>query len=131
MAIEWQDRYKVGDAEIDAQHQEMFSRVNTLLAATGKTGMTLAAKNLADCVREHFLYEEAVMRSMAYPELNAHVRQHRTLMSKLNAVAQLIADYSFEMPNFEAFLSAWLINHMQTLDAQLAVYVKAAKKKKK
>lgn len=119
MAIEWRDSYNLGDAEINAQHQAMFALVNTLLAATEKSHLAEAAVNLFKHTRDHFTHEEAIMRSTDYPGLQAHVEQHNTLLAKLDNASELIANYSLNMANLESFLAAWLIKHMETLDASL------------
>lgn len=123
MAIEWQDRYGLGDAEIDAQHQTLFALVNELLSATEKSHLTGAVANLLKHTRDHFAHEEMVMRSTNYPGLQTHVEQHNTLLSKLGNASELIANYSLTMANLESFLSAWLLNHMETLDAPLVSYI--------
>lgn len=119
MAIEWQDSYQLGDAEIDAQHQTMFCLVNTLLAATEKSSLAEAAAHLFKHTREHFAHEETLMLRMNYPDMKAHVEQHNTLLSKLENVLEIIASYTLDMASFESFLSAWVLNHIETLDAQL------------
>lgn len=124
MAIEWQDSYQLGDAEMDAQHQLLFGLVNTLLAATEKSSLAEALANLFSHTRAHFTHEENSMRLLAYPGMNAHVEQHNTLMSKLTNVAELLDDYSLDMANLESFLSAWLYNHIETLDKQLVSFIR-------
>ena len=119
MAIEWQDSYQLGDSEIDAQHQMMFCLVNTLLAATEKSSLTEAAAHLFKHTQEHFAHEETLMLRMNYPGMKAHVEQHNTLLSKLENVSKIIAGYTLDMASFESFLSAWVLNHIETLDAQL------------
>jgi hemerythrin len=64
------------------------------------------------------------MRESAYPGMQAHVEQHNTLLSKLSNVSDVIANYSLDMAHLESFLSAWLLNHLETLDAQLINYIK-------
>lgn len=123
MAIEWQDSYNLGDAEIDAQHQTLFALVNELLAATEKSHLTEAMANLFKHTRDHFAHEEKIMRSMNYPDMQAHAEQHNTLLSKLGNAAELITNYNFTMANLESFLAAWLLNHMETLDAPLALHI--------
>jgi hemerythrin len=124
MAIEWQDSYSLGDAEIDAQHQTLFALVNTLLAATEKAHLTEAVANLYKHTRDHFLHEEAIMRRMDYPGLQTHVEQHNTLLSKLGQASELITNYSLNMAHLESFLAAWLIKHMETLDASLVNHIR-------
>lgn len=90
MTRHWQDSYKIGDAEIDAQHQKLFDLVNTLLAATDKVGLRLGAMSLFKDTREHFAQEESLMDKLKYPAIKAHVEQHNALLSRLNAVADSI-----------------------------------------
>ena len=123
MAIEWLDSYRLGHDEIDAQHQMLFELVNRLLAATGKASLTEAVANLVQYTREHFTHEETIMLAIGYPHIVAHVKQHQTLLSKLNNVAELIANYTLDVANFKSFLSAWMLNHMETLDAQLVTFM--------
>lgn len=59
------------------------------------------------------------MLRMNYPDMKAHVEQHNTLLSKLENVLEIIASYTLDMASFESFLSAWVLNHIETLDAQL------------
>ncbi|MFZ2391662.1 hypothetical protein [Rhodoferax sp.] len=49
MAIEWRDRYRLGDAEVDAQHQTVFALVNKLLAATEKPHVTETVASSESC----------------------------------------------------------------------------------
>jgi hemerythrin len=63
------------------------------------------------------------MRAMAYPYIVTHVEQHNTLLSKLNNVADLVANYTFDVTTFKSFLAAWLLNHIETVDAQLVSFI--------
>lgn len=123
MAIEWMDSYRLGHPDIDAQHQMLFNMVNRLLAATEKAGLTEAIANLFEYTQEHFTREETIMRAIAYPHTEAHVAQHTTLLSKLDNVAELIANYTFDVTSFRTFFSAWVLAHMETQDAQLVTYI--------
>ena len=62
MLLEWKDSYKIGDPEVDAQHQALFQLANDFLQASGKAELTLQAMKLYKHTREHFTQEEAVMR---------------------------------------------------------------------
>lgn len=124
MAIKWRDSYSLGDTEIDEQHQMLFVLVNALLAATEKSDLTEAVANLFKHTRDHFAHEETIMRRTDYPGLQAHVEQHNTLLSKLSNASELIANYTLTMANLESFLAAWLLNHMETLDAPLVNHIR-------
>ena len=124
MTIEWNDCYKIGHAEIDAQHQELFDRINKFLTATDKSALMLGAMSLFQYTREHFTHEETLMRTLHYPSIAAHVKQHNDLLSRLNMVAQSIAKENLVRADLEAFLADWLFNHLATSDTKLAAYVK-------
>ena len=123
MAIDWLDSYCLGHPEIDAQHQTLFELVNRLLAATEKASLTDAIVKLVEYTRAHFAHEETLMLAIGYPHTVVHVDQHLTLLSKLNNVAELIANYTFDVATFKSFLSAWMLNHIETLDAQLVTFI--------
>ena len=124
MAIEWHESYSLGDSEIDAQHQTLFVLVNALLAATEKSHLSEAVANLFKHTRDHFTHEEAIMQTMDYPGRQAHVEQHNNLLAKLSNASELIANYTLNMANLESFLSAWLFNHLETLDAPLVNHIR-------
>ncbi len=123
MAIEWRESYSLGDAEIDAQHQTLFVLVNRLLAATEKSHLSEAVENLFKHTRDHFTHEEAIMQAMNYPGRQAHVEQHNNLLAKLGSTSELIANYTLNMASLESFLSAWLFNHLETLDVPLVNHI--------
>ena len=124
MALEWHTSYQLNDPEIDAQHHMLFALVNKLLAATEISGVSEALANLLKHTKEHFRHEENHMTRIAYPGMKSHVEQHNTLISKLANVSEMIATYSLDMAHLESFMSAWLLNHIETLDAQLINYIK-------
>jgi hemerythrin len=101
----------------------LFELVNRLLAATEKASLTDAIVKLGEYTRAHFTHEETLMRAMAYPYIVTHVEQHNTLLSKLNNVADLVANYTFDVTTFKSFLAAWLLNHIETVDAQLVSFI--------
>ncbi len=124
MSLEWNNAYKIGNVEIDAQHQEIFRLANNFLNATNKGSLSVCAMGFFKHTREHFKHEEDLMKSLNYPGLKEHLVQHSELISLLNDVAKSIADDSLEMTDLEAFLSAWLLGHIGTFDKSLAAYAK-------
>jgi hemerythrin len=123
MHIEWSDKYKVGDPEIDMQHEDLFRKINNFLEATNKEDWTLAAAKLFQYTRVHFKHEEVLMRAIDYPELQAHVALHNGLLTRLNAIAEEIAEDRLDKEKWKSFLSDWLLYHIANVDARLALYV--------
>lgn len=123
MSLHWNDGYKIGDEDIDAQHQQLFKLVNTVLEAKGKEALTLCAMNLFQYTRKHFAHEEQLMKRLEYPAMASHQAQHEGLISRLSEVAARIANGTLDHQVLETFLSDWLLNHIATSDIKLAAYI--------
>jgi hemerythrin-like metal-binding protein len=123
MSVPWTDALKVGDSEIDSQHEELFRRVNLLLEMTDTICLTKCVISLFRHTREHFSHEEAVMRKIRYPEILPHLIEHNELLTQLNKVAQSIANETFVKNDWQVFFEAWLINHIQISDRTLLYYI--------
>lgn len=123
MAIEWRDHDSLGDSEMDEQHLALFGLVNAFLATTDQSSATEALAHLLHHTRDHFAHEEVIMHRMNYPDKEAHIEQHNTLLSKLQNVADVVANYRLDMAHLESFLSAWLRNHIETVDTKLAGFI--------
>ncbi len=123
MSLEWKDSYEVGHHEIDAQHQVLYELANKFLNASDKISSANSGMSLYKYTRGHFKYEENLMKKLGYPEMEMHIAQHTDLISLLNEVAENVADESLSMQDLEAFLSAWLIDHISSSDTKLAFYV--------
>ena len=127
MAIEWKESYKIGDAEIDVQHEELFRLINRFLEARDKPSMTLCAMQLFKYTREHFAHEEKLMRELDYPEFKAHIAWHDVLIDRLNQLSSHIANDTLQLAELEAFLSDWALHHISREDARLVAYVANSK----
>lgn len=123
MTIRWIDAYRIGHEQIDAEHQKLFKLVNQFLLADDKGSLTLNAMGMFKYTREHFTREEDLMRELGYPGTREHVRQHNDLLTRLNGIAENIANDTLDKPNLESFLSHWLLNHIGSADAELAGYI--------
>jgi hemerythrin len=131
--VEWNEDLSVGILSIDAQHQELFRRVNRLFAACaeGRAESEVAEtlRFLSAYVLEHFADEEAAMTRSTYPEAAEHTRQHRELMSRL---AQLDSRYTADGPRLDLILAVnrtlvdWLNLHIRRSDRKLADFLRAS-----
>ena len=124
MSLEWNDAYKIGNAEIDAQHQELFRLAKKFLKAKDKGSLSVGAMSLFKYTREHFQHEESLMKKLGYPGMKGHIAQHSELISRLSSVAKDISNETVNFQELENFMSSWLNDHIATSDKQLAAYVK-------
>ena len=80
MPVEELRKHETGVLAIDAQHDELQARIERLLAASDGTTLALCVMGLYQHIREHFAYEERLMRKLKYPAMKAHVNQHQGLI---------------------------------------------------
>jgi hemerythrin-like metal-binding protein len=124
--IDWKDRYKIGDAAIDEQHQELFRRANHVVGATSSQGQILSVFRLLQYLRTHISHEDELMRRIQYPDIENHRRQHEELIAKLAGISLKIANENLVIADLEEFIGHLFLTHMETLDSQLAEYSKTA-----
>jgi hemerythrin len=84
--LTWTPALSVGSAELDAQHQELFRRADAFLEALGGSSDREVDRLLVflrDYARTHFADEEAWLRSVGYPDLEAHRAEHERFLRDL------------------------------------------------
>ncbi|HTT69610.1 MAG TPA: bacteriohemerythrin [Anaeromyxobacteraceae bacterium] len=86
----WNASLSVGVETVDAQHQELLARADALLdamrAGRSRAQVTPLLGFLRDYCREHFASEVALMRKVAYPELEDHAAQHASFTTRLACI---------------------------------------------
>ena len=131
MALHWTSALSMGDRELDAQHRELFARIDRLLDAMLRNDRSEAARLLA-FLREyavvHFAAEERLMETSAYPDAQRHVVEHRRFGATLR---ELDAEFREEGPTASLVLRlereavAWLHDHVYFTDVALGRWVMA------
>ena len=88
--IEFDPVLLTGIESIDAQHRELFARVNRLIEASRARRSKEEVGHLLDFlgsyVVEHFASEEEAMAAHAYPRAEAHQGEHRQFVKELEAL---------------------------------------------
>lgn len=129
----WNKEYSVGDAIIDAQHQQLIATMNQLaeLLQGDAPAITETARifgALAIYVMDHFSYEEQRMADSAYPA--EELARHKAIHSELT---RQIRDFQRRVNNGDAsalrdllpFLQGtWLTSHICETDRRYAPYLK-------
>jgi len=131
----WSDRYETGIREIDAQHKRLFQAINRLDEAyregTEETEAQESLTFLARYTLEHFETEEALMRTIGYPMLEFHQKEHAELMTQI-LVMKAKLDGGFQVPldgaDFAAhvanFAADWLAHHINEADMGYVQFAK-------
>ena len=124
MKLEWKDSYKVGQSDIDAQHQHLFELTTLVIEATGDLpALRKALMLLYKHTREHFEHEEALMRSVNFPGTMAHVDYHNSLLSRLNLVSQDVGKGQVNKAAIENLMADWALRHIPHDDAPIAAFL--------
>ena len=134
MAIHWNNSFKIGITEIDAQHRELFSRLekleNDLKKGKGSEIVISTFHFLDDYVRRHFRAEEELQELYHYPHREMHAVEHATFKRRLKQLEERLAteDPSETLAaQTNALLTQWLITHVTSLDKELAGYFNKAR----
>lgn len=126
--LDWCERYSVNSPVMDQQHRKLFALVNELHEAM-KEGRAkdMTARALDDLVaytRTHFAAEERTMAAIAYPDLAAHVAEHRKLTDTVEKLNREVKAGSMGLTvELMEFLQHWLTNHIMQVDRKYAPFL--------
>lgn len=119
--IQWNPSFSVNITQIDNQHMKLVDLVNNLhdrmKEGKGKAALSGILNELTDYTVYHFKTEEDLFRKHNYPQAEAHVLEHNTLVQQ---VVQLKSDFengktvlTLDVMNF---LRDWLSGHIMGRD---------------
>lgn len=127
--IEWNDSLLIGVEVIDAQHRELFRRINTFDEAVrlGKGEDTI--HDLLTFMRlyilTHFKDEEELMRQIDYPQYEKHRRTHEDFSYKhLDLMTGMLKNEPNVILSALQFLEQWFMEHVYLEDKNIGLYYK-------
>jgi hemerythrin len=129
LALHWSSTLTLGVPDLDAQHRELFERVDRLLDSMlhgDRDEARQMSAFLRDHVVLHFAAEEQLMHDLHYPEAARHTAEHR-----LFAASMLELDASFRergasaelVLRLEREVVSWLRDHVYVADVSLGQFV--------
>jgi hemerythrin-like metal-binding protein len=124
MALLWDDKYKVGEEKIDAEHREWFRLANDFLDAGDRQTRDASGEAFSRYTRQHFIAEEALMQEILYPFIATHVGEHQRLFSTLSQILDVGVEGILSKIELEEFVGYTLRRHINAFDAPLSVYLK-------
>ena len=125
----WTSEYKVGVDSLDADHITIFSLINHIneahQAGSDKQAVSQMLKVLIDRALAHFQREETVMKQNGYPDLEAHVEEHRKIVENLNTLYTAYQDDNNDTLSraIVRILCSWLQEHILESDMRYRPYV--------
>lgn len=129
--FEWTPAMSVNNDVIDAQHKELFSKINTLLEAMIEEDAEDMVEDMVyffkHYMEEHLRYEENFLADIGYPETAEHAAAHGAFVDKYYEFKKRLdqADDKNKMVmEIENFMGTWLTEHIQVEDQKFGIYIK-------
>jgi hemerythrin len=111
--VEWREGFKIGVAQVDAEHRHLFTLVKSLSAYN--VDDTLG--ELLDYVVTHFTHEQELMESSGFPDFRQHLALHEQFSSQVADFLSGSSGWSEErIQELRRFLNKWLVGHILTHD---------------
>jgi hemerythrin len=111
--VEWRDGFKIGIAQVDAEHRHLFTLVKSLSAAN--IDDTLG--ELLDYVVTHFTHEQEAMESSGFPDFRQHLGLHEQFSAQVADFLSASSEWDEErVQELRKFLNKWLVGHILTHD---------------
>jgi len=132
MSVSWSAKLATGVPVLDAQHRELFVRVDALLAAMasrrGNLHVERTFKFLDAYVEEHFRDETRLMAETGYPLVEGHRAAHDRFVAELRKLEGLLAEAGEDASTTVAvragrMLCEWLKGHIATSDRDFGTYL--------
>ena len=138
----WKDSLKIGIEEVDAQHKELFKRVNSFVGIVlGNTKIEEKEKKieetldfLSEYVILHFQAEEKIQKENNYPGYKEHCKIHNNFIKEVVDFKKEFKENGFNQSmiyKFSGKMVSWLINHVANEDQKIKNYLVNVKEDKK
>lgn len=111
--------------EIDAQHEEIFRRIEALKAACFGSGPAPLEgfRSLLDYLKYHFASEERVAEQTGV-DFSSHAEVHRENMQVLRKAFSEVLDGSRDVHSFLRYIEYWFERHITVEDKPFAARVR-------
>ena len=129
----WNDSYSVGFEIVDTQHKGLVAMTNELFQSRNRTGPAAdvaflrAVRKALEYAQTHFATEEKYMEQTNYPDMDAHIKEHKTFVGDIIKVVKEFEQGKARSINLARFLKNWLLNHIAMTDKQCAPYFSKCK----
>lgn len=133
--VRWTERLAVGVAEIDAQHQELYRRVDLFLRALderrGRSELRPLVTYLDQYVCTHFAAEQQMMELSGYAALGDHMAEHHWFEEEYCRLAERLEQEGVSLDLAQALvwlLVGWLDYHLEQTDRKLGAHLAARRR---
>ncbi|HBW14638.1 MAG TPA: chemotaxis protein [Desulfovibrio sp.] len=126
--FEWDDALNIGVADVDPQHKVLVDLINEVYAAmkagADRSVLQDIVRRLREYTVKHFTYEEGVLHtSMRYPDMQAHLKQHRAFVERIAQFEEALGSGRVTLDmEMMRFLKNWLKQHIMGTDKKYVPY---------
>ena len=131
MAYIWTEDWATGNAEIDAQHKQLFIAINNLLDACtsgqGRTRLSETLDFLIDYTLKHFKDEEKLQQQCNYPDHQNHKKLHEGFKTTVEDLAKQLRESGPSVAlvsKVNYSIGDWLVNHIKREDKRIAAHIR-------
>lgn len=125
--FQWNDSLLTGIRTIDDQHKHLVDMVNELHDNVQPSGQLCPAPELVARLKtyaaEHFHIEEGYMQAFAYPEFEAHLKEHQSFNAAAQTFEDNCANGSANAPEVLDFIKQWLTEHITGVDMKMGRFL--------
>lgn len=119
--VSWSPELSVGVDTLDADHRHLVDTINdvfdALLRGSTSSATHKAIADLGCYVKEHFSREEAWMAEHAFPEFEAHQKEHQAFCGHITRLQQLSGQYDEQIAvELLIVLRDWMLGHITNSD---------------
>lgn len=123
--VEWRDGFKIGLAQVDAEHRHLF----TLVKSLHHDNVDATLGELLDYVVTHFTNEQALMEESGFPDFHQHLALHEAFSSQVADFLSASDDWTEDrVQELRRFLNKWLVGHILTHDLRFGRWYAEHKK---
>ncbi|MBF0439876.1 MAG: GGDEF domain-containing protein [Magnetococcales bacterium] len=126
---------RTGVAEIDTMHQKIVNALESVRVQCIRLAPSPLIQSLLDELQSlamsHFLLEEQWMAEVVYPDMAAHVEEHRQFQQEFSGLTQALfreQDGSRRGTLVGLFIKEWLERHTSDYDVPLGQFIRARQK---
>lgn len=118
---------KTGIDEIDRQHAQLLRCLDDLMEFVGGryefAAVFTAIQVLLDYVQQHFAYEENLLRSWDYPDLDKHIAGHQAIAADVRHLwVQLESGDETVTEKLVQTIRQWILKHINEEDIEYAKF---------
>jgi hemerythrin-like metal-binding protein len=113
----WKDSFAIGIEAIDQQHKGFLEYLNECYLQTSRNSSAEIDQHLHEELKDyaatHFRFEEELLQSKGYPNLESHVRQHKYFESQVAELdAAKAGGKTRTTESLFVFLRDWFLCHI-------------------